>query len=698
MSPFSKKPTASSGSSASSASKLDYLKKYMGKGGSAADGGALSLAKEGKKKRSKTPGSAETSRMTGFRLNDASEEVDVRAPSRKRQASSLRFDAAQFGRVLCPTMGARGKAYAYQLDEEDGSDSDGSEQHQEDEEIVVVDADGRNVALNELQAKRVHAIVRDQEAREVGLSPKTGVGRRGFEETEGCKRHGDAPLRGDAGDTTGREDDESRKKRSGADACAEGAWTEKSGASASSSGRALGLRGSLSVKQNDIDLSVFNAPVGGRLKPRSEAETDDSLGVDARPDLSPPRRRPHSRGLPACRDHSGEKGRDERGSLERGANRRSLSPAPGPGTPQDNAVTSSTAGGVSGKTEREDLSPPRRRPLRSGESSAGRDGADKQSSTDAGRDRDLSPRRASGREGSEPASVGAAAPRSGQLEDLSLPRRRPPSSAPSDARGSSASSSSHFPGARAGRQARSPERRTDDLSPPRKRTTDWGKGNETSGREEMQQRSDSGPKSTGLLTLDDYRASGVGSEKEPSLLTKDLLAREVVRQVVYRDRQGRVITEEEWLELQDQKRGKRRKKERSPPPELEWGKGIVQKEAREKQAQEEAKIAQQPLARYEIDDDYDRSLQDRSRWEDPMNRVPQKADESPTTPANPERPKEKEHPKCPHDAPRNRFGILPGYRWDGVVRGNGYEDRRLKAINRKKLEAHMAHMNNVADM
>lgn len=214
----------------------------------------------------------------------------------------------------------------------------------------------------------------------------------------------------------------------------------------------------------------------------------------------------------------------------------------------------------------------------------------------------------------------------------------------------------------------------------------------------MQQRSDSGPKSTGLLTLDDYRASGVGSEKEPSLLTKDLLAREVVRQVVYRDRQGRVITEEEWLELQDQKRGKRRKKERSPPPELEWGKGIVQKEAREKQAQEEAKIAQQPLARYEIDDDYDRSLQDRSRWEDPMNRVPQKADESPTTPANPERPKEKEHPKCPHDAPRNRFGILPGYRWDGVVRGNGYEDRRLKAINRKKLEAHMAHMNNVADM
>lgn len=35
-------------------------------------------------------------------------------------------------------------------------------------------------------------------------------------------------------------------------------------------------------------------------------------------------------------------------------------------------------------------------------------------------------------------------------------------------------------------------------------------------------------------------------------------------------------------------------------------------------------------------------------------------------------------------APTNRFGVLPGYRWDGVVRGTAWEEKYLK----KQIESH----------
>jgi hypothetical protein len=46
----------------------------------------------------------------------------------------------------------------------------------------------------------------------------------------------------------------------------------------------------------------------------------------------------------------------------------------------------------------------------------------------------------------------------------------------------------------------------------------------------------------------------------------------------------------------------------------------------------------------------------------------------------------------------NRFGIPPGYRWDGVDRSTGYEDKFLLAQNQRKVRAEMAHAMSTEDM
>ena len=48
--------------------------------------------------------------------------------------------------------------------------------------------------------------------------------------------------------------------------------------------------------------------------------------------------------------------------------------------------------------------------------------------------------------------------------------------------------------------------------------------------------------------------------------------------------------------------------------------------------------------------------------------------------------------------PPNRFGILPGYRWDGIDRGNKFEDRLLKKINETQSSKDIEHRWSTQDM
>jgi pre-mRNA-splicing factor CWC26 len=118
-------------------------------------------------------------------------------------------------------------------------------------------------------------------------------------------------------------------------------------------------------------------------------------------------------------------------------------------------------------------------------------------------------------------------------------------------------------------------------------------------------------------------------------------------------------------------------KERQVKEALE---GDVQREeARQHREQlEDAKFM--TVARHADDEDLNQELKAKQRWNDPMVQFLGAGKQYSTQ-------KEKKHskgrPVYAGAAPPNRYGIKPGYRWDGVDRGTGFEAERFKAINRR---------------
>lgn len=116
--------------------------------------------------------------------------------------------------------------------------------------------------------------------------------------------------------------------------------------------------------------------------------------------------------------------------------------------------------------------------------------------------------------------------------------------------------------------------------------------------------------------------------------------------------------------------------------EVEAAKGDIQRAEASfnKKKLEDAKFI--PLARYEDDVEMNDELRDQQRWNDPAAGFLEEI----TKKKNAARGKKSVSgkPLYAGSGPPNRYGIRPGYRWDGVDRGNGFEKKYFAARNKRK--------------
>ncbi|XP_057606956.1 BUD13 homolog isoform X2 [Hippopotamus amphibius kiboko] len=160
-------------------------------------------------------------------------------------------------------------------------------------------------------------------------------------------------------------------------------------------------------------------------------------------------------------------------------------------------------------------------------------------------------------------------------------------------------------------------------------------------------------------------------------------------ETVFRDKSGRKRNLK--LERLEQRRKAEKDSERD---ELyaRWGKGLAQSRQQQQNVEDAMKEMQKPLARYIDDEDLDRMLREQEREGDPMANFIKRNKAK-------ENKNKKVRPRYNGPAPPpNRFNIWPGYRWDGVDRSNGFEQKRFARLASKKAVEELAYKWSVEDM
>ncbi|CAJ1063962.1 BUD13 homolog [Xyrichtys novacula] len=246
-----------------------------------------------------------------------------------------------------------------------------------------------------------------------------------------------------------------------------------------------------------------------------------------------------------------------------------------------------------------------------------------------------------------------------------------------------------------------------DQSPPRRHTKT--RGGSDSDQSPPRRRQQSGKDSDGDLSpprrLGQSQETRMLSGGKAGLVSVDVLRREQEEnrrrernnrpledesrnaETVFRDKSGKRRDLDSEREEQKRKAGEKAAKDEKYS---QWGKGLAQSQMQQQKLEDALHEAQKPLARHCDDEDLDRMLREQEREGDPMAAMLRRKKDHNTK-------AEKPQYKGPAPPP-NRFNILPGYRWDGVNRSNGFEKKRYTRIADKKAVQEAAYKWSVEDM
>ncbi|CAN9501323.1 unnamed protein product [Ophioblennius macclurei] len=260
--------------------------------------------------------------------------------------------------------------------------------------------------------------------------------------------------------------------------------------------------------------------------------------------------------------------------------------------------------------------------------------------------------------------------------DQSPPRKKPPKGKGSDSDQSpprkhskaKGSDSDQSPPRRRGRDS------DGDLSPPRRSGQSQGHRMLSGGK-------------AGLVSIEVLRKEHEDNRRREKH-NKPLEDESRNAQSVFRDKSGKRRDLDSEREEQKRKAGEKAAKDEKY---AQWGKGLAQSQMQQQKLEDAVHEAQKPLARHRDDEDLDRMLREQEREGDPMAAMlRRKKERGPKAQAKPQY-------KGPPPPP-NRFNILPGYRWDGVDRSNGFEKKRYMRISDKKALQEEAYKWSVEDM